>query len=190
MATVNDDKTFDVDGGVGPCGQLSPKVFSGSGVPTGSAQEGSIYLQANGDQWIYKLSPNGWVKESIGDITQAEGFISNGTEQTTSDGWVSKSGFPWTTIGTKTAGQFSIRWFAQVGQTKTNRNFGFRVLWRPTGGTFEVLGEVQLTVNRDGDVIMQSGFKNVTLPSDNDRRSTWTNYSGAIIYLGKCVHRN
>lgn len=163
----NDEKSFDVDNGFGPFGPDAPKVHTGSEVPTFPSKEGSVYFRENGEKYKYKLTPSvGWVLESLGDITEAEGFVSNARETTTSDGWVSKSGFPWTTANTKTAGQFSIRWFAQVGQTKTNRNFGLRIRWRPAGGIFADLAEVNLTVNRDGDVVMQSGFKEVTLATD------------------------
>ena len=103
----------------------------------------------------------------MGDITQAEGFSSVAQETTTSNGWVSKSGFPATSASIKTAGQFSIRWSATVGQTKANRNFGFRVQWRPTGGVFSVISSVDLSVPRDNDAFMQSGFQEVTLPTDN-----------------------
>lgn len=115
-----------------------------------------------------ELALNRLANQTFDDVTEAEGFVSNAQETTTSDGWVSKSGFPFTTTSPKTAGKFSVRWFAEVGQTKTNRNFGFRVRWRPAGGTWADLASVQLTVNRDNDVIMQSGFKEVTLPSNGD----------------------
>lgn len=103
--------------------------------------------------------------QSVSDLTEAEGFVSNAQEMTTSDGWVSKTGFPIITINDKTSGLFSLRWFAQVGQTKASRNFGFRVLWRPLGGVWAPLAEIQATVTRDDNVFMQSGFKEVTLPT-------------------------
>lgn len=106
---------------------------------------------------------------SIGEIAQIEGFVSNNEETTTSNGWVSKSGFPWTTVGVKTAGTFSLRWFAEVGQTKATRNFGFRVRWRPAGGSWSILSELPLlTVSRDNNKFQQSGFKQITLPVDNN----------------------
>lgn len=105
---------------------------------------------------------------SVGDLTEAEGFTSFGQETTNSTGWVSKSGFPVTSAQVKTAGEFSLRWSAEVGQTKTNRNFGFRTRWRPSGGTWEDMGTVNLSVNRDGDVMMQAGFREVTLPTNNN----------------------
>lgn len=166
MGIINDSKTHDVDYGLGPNGPDAPKVYSGTGPPIGAAQEGSFYIQDNGNIWKY-LSGS-WAKESFDDITEAEGFVSNGTEQTASDGWVSKTGFPWTTTETKTAGKFSLRWFMEVGQTKATRNFGYRVLWRPTGGAWTILSEISsATVAKDGNKGQQSGFKEITLPTDN-----------------------
>jgi len=104
---------------------------------------------------------------TVSDLGQEEAFNSLTQETTTSNGWVSKSGFPWTTINNKTAGEFVVAWSSEVGQTKTNRNFGFRVRARPTGGTWVTLGEVELSVNRDDDLFMQSGFQEITLPTDN-----------------------
>lgn len=104
---------------------------------------------------------------SVTDLTQAEGFTDSAQENTSSDDWVSKTNFPIVTVNEKTAGKFSLRWSANVGQTKNGRNFGFRVLWRPTGGVFAVLSSVQLSVSNDGSVLMQSGFKEVDLLADS-----------------------
>lgn len=105
---------------------------------------------------------------SVSDLTEAEGFTSNTLEQTASDGWVSKTNFPWLTTEIKTSGLFSLRWFMEVGQTKATRNFGFRVLWRIEGGVWAVLSEIaSSTVSRDGNTIMQSGFKEVSVLADS-----------------------
>jgi len=104
---------------------------------------------------------------TVADLGQEEAFNSLSQETTTSNGWVSKSSFPITTEFTKTAGQFVVQWSAEVGQTKTNRNFGFRVLAAPTGSPLVELGNVELTVNRDNDLIMQSGFQEIIVPTDN-----------------------
>ena len=103
---------------------------------------------------------------SVSDLTEAEGHTREEQESTTSNGWVSMTTFPFLTTLSKTAGKFSIRWSANVGQSKTNRNFGFRARWRPEAGTWVVLSEIETSVNRDGDLIMQGGFKEVTLASN------------------------
>lgn len=103
--------------------------------------------------------------QTQGDLTEAESFNSVNTETTTSNGWVSKSGFPYVT-GIKTAGKFEVRWFAEVGQTRRNRNFGFRCRAAPSVSALVVLSSVELTLPRNNNVIMQSGFQEIELPSD------------------------
>lgn len=104
---------------------------------------------------------------SINDLTEAEGVTSIAQETTTSNGWVSKTGYPFLTSLSKTAGQFSIRWSSEVGQTTKNRNYGLRTRWRPEGGTWVVLGEVELSNARNNNFLMQSGFKQVILATNS-----------------------
>ena len=102
--------------------------------------------------------------QSIGDIAEIENFTSTVRETTTSDGWVSKAGFPWTS-GPKTAGVFSVRWFYEVGQTKASRNFGYRTLI--TSPTADTLSEIAIaSVRSDNDLIQQSGFQDYALLAD------------------------
>lgn len=104
---------------------------------------------------------------SITDLTEAEGKTQNALDTTTSNGWVSRAGFPFLTTGVKTAGKFSIRWSTEVGQTTKNRNYGLLVRWRPEGGAWTTLSSVELANSRDNNFIMQGGFKEVTLPTDS-----------------------
>lgn len=167
--TNNNDRTEDFDAGIGPSGPDAPKVFTGSGTPTFTANEGSRFLCDDGTVFIYKVPPTvplaGWFLESIDDITEAESFMDSPEEQTTSDGWVSKNNFPFLTENTKTAGKFSIRWSMEVGQTKSDKLFGYRVRWREEGGTWSDLTSIITTVLNNDDIFLQGGFAQVTLPS-------------------------
>ena len=105
---------------------------------------------------------------SVQDIAEIEGFVSNNTETTTSNNWVSKTGFPWTSASVKSSGIWSLRWFAEVGQTKEGRLFGFRIRWRATGDDWSILSEIpEAAVSIDDGLIQQSGFKEVALAADN-----------------------
>lgn len=164
----DNSKTFDVENGVGPSGEDHPKIFTGSEIPSFVANEGSVYFRDNAEKWIYKLTPTaGWVKESLADITEAEGFMDSPEEQTTADGWVSKNNFPFLTANTKTAGLFSLRWSMEVGQTKSDKVFGYRVRWRAEGGAWSDLTSIITTVMNNNDVSLQGGFADVQLPSDS-----------------------
>ena len=102
--------------------------------------------------------------QSVADIAEIESFESTPQETTTSNGWVSKSGFPWTSAS-KTAGIFSVRWFYEVGQTKASRNFGYRTLL--TAPTSETLSEIPVAgISNDNQRFMQSGFQEYELLSD------------------------
>jgi len=172
MSLSDNNRTFDIEYGLGPNGSDLPKLFSGVAIPTFAATEGSRYFQENGDLWKYKVPPEvpsaTWVKESIGDITEAENFLDSPQETSTADGWVSKSNYPFLTSGIKTSGSFSIRWSIVVGQTKAGKNFGYRVRWRVEGGTWASLLEIdQASINSANDVFLQGGFSEVILPSDS-----------------------
>lgn len=165
----DNDRTEDFYSGIGPNGPDEPKVFTGAEIPTFIANEGSRYFSTNGTFWKYKVPPEvplaTWVKESLSDITEAEAFTSEAEDQTASDLWVSKTGFPFLTEGVKTAGQFSVRWSIEVGQTKANKTFSFRVRWRAEGGTWVDLTSLSTTISTPGDTYLQGGFKEVVLPS-------------------------
>ena len=172
MAHSDNNRTFDVEYGLGPNGSDHPKLFSGTENPNFVANEGSVYLQNNGNLWKYKVPPEVpvaiWAKESIGDITEAEGFTDLPQETSTANGWVSKNNYPFLTSNTKTTGTFSIRWSIVAGQTKAGKNFGYRVRWRVEGGTWASLLEIdQASINSANDVFLQGGFSEVVLLADN-----------------------
>lgn len=100
---------------------------------------------------------------SVADLTEAETASQGVQDSTTSNGWVSRSGFPFLTAGVKTAGTFSLRWSTEIGQTTKNRNYGLLIRWRPEGGIWATLSSVELSNSRNNDFITQSGFKEVVL---------------------------
>lgn len=169
----NDAKTFDleVDSGIGPSGPDAPKLFTGDEIPVVVTNKGSRFFHADGSIWKYKVFPDvpvdGWVKESLTDLTEAEAFMDSPEEQTASDGWVSKNGFPYLTIDPKTAGTISIRWSMEVGQSKANKVFGYRVRWRPEGGTWADLVSLTTSVGTPNDIFLQGGFADVELLTDD-----------------------
>ena len=54
-------------------------------------------------------------------LTEFEAFTSDSEESTTSNLFVVKSGFPYTT-GPKTAGEYVVDFTAQIGQSNANKN--------------------------------------------------------------------
>lgn len=122
---------------------------------------------------------------SVADLTEAEGDTQNASDSTTSNGWVSRSGFPFLTTDTKTAGLFSIRWSTEVGQSTKNRNYGLLIRWRVEGGTWETLSSVELSNSRNNNYLMQGGFKEVTVATDSkievDMQFGQTNNGGTAL---------
>jgi len=101
-------------------------------------------------------------------LTEFEAFSSDSEETTTSNGWITKSGYPYTT-DTKSAGDYVIDHTAQVGQTDKEKTVGHRVQWREgTSGTWIDLIDIRDAVSTDDAFQVRTGFNIVTLSSDTD----------------------
>ena len=103
---------------------------------------------------------------SIGLSATFEAFESVGIQSTTSNGWITKSGYPYTTT-TKTAGDYVIDYSAQIGQSDKEKVVGYQVQWRPgTTGTWLELVDVRDGLSIDDGYQLRTGFDIITLPSD------------------------
>lgn len=99
-------------------------------------------------------------------LTEFEAFESEAEETTTSNGWVTKSGYPYTTV-TKTAGFYIIDHTAQVGQSDKEKQISHRVQWREgTSGTWQTLLEIDDAVGTDDAFQVRTGFNLVELTAD------------------------
>lgn len=99
-------------------------------------------------------------------LTEFEAFASAGLESTTSNGWVTKTGYPFTTV-TKTAGFYIIDHTVQCGQSDKEKNIGHRVQWRQgTSGTWIDLLDIRDAVGVDNAFQVRTGFNVVELTSD------------------------
>lgn len=102
---------------------------------------------------------------TIDTLTEFEAFASPGLQTTTSDGWVTKTGYPYTTT-TKTPGDYIVNYTAQISNNSNNSEIGFRAQFRlGTTGTWIDLVSIIRQVTRKGDVILASGFSVITVPS-------------------------
>lgn len=101
-------------------------------------------------------------------LTEFEAYASDNTQSTTSNGWVTKAGYPYTTE-VKTAGQYVIDFTAEVGQTDKEKQVGFRVQWRQgTSGSWVKLSDTRNGVSTDDEYALRTGFRLVTLPIDTE----------------------
>jgi hypothetical protein len=103
---------------------------------------------------------------SIDALTEFEAFESDAEESTTSNRWVTKSGYPYTTI-TKSAGDYVINFTAQVGQSDKEKTVGSRVQFRlGTSGTWITIKDIRDAVSTDDAFQLRTGFFIITLPVD------------------------
>lgn len=99
-------------------------------------------------------------------FTEFEAFGSATQQNTTSNGWVTKSGYPYTTTP-KTAGQYILDYTAQVGQSDKEKQVGFRVQYRlGTSGTWLTIADIRDAVSTDDAFQFRTSFELITLPSD------------------------
>ena len=103
---------------------------------------------------------------SIDALTEFEAFESPGREATTSNGWVTKSGYPYTSVE-KSAGFFVIDHTALVGNSDKEKQTGHRVQWRQgTSGSWITLVDIRNAVSVDGGTALRSGFNIIELTAD------------------------
>lgn len=99
-------------------------------------------------------------------LTEFEAFESASQQSTTSNGWVTKSGYPYTT-DVKTAGTYVIDHTAQVGQSDKEKTVGHRVQYREgTSGTWITLIDIRDALSTDGAFQVRTGFNLLTLTTD------------------------
>lgn len=112
---------------------------------------------------------------NLADITQLEEFSSDASESTTSNGWITKSGFPFMSANIKTAGEFEVAWSSEVGQSTKQKAVGSEFAWREEGGTWDVLSDIRAGVATANEYQLRSGFRKVSLAADAkiELRAQW-----------------
>ena len=104
-------------------------------------------------------------QDQILGLAEFEAFSEDPVQFTTSDGWVTRTNYPYTTA-TKTAGDYIINHSSQVGMDFKERNVGHRVRWRPgTSGTWIDLVEINNAVTRPDAFALRTGFNLINLAS-------------------------
>jgi hypothetical protein len=101
-------------------------------------------------------------------LTEYEAYSSPGLESTTDNGWVIKSGYPFTSE-VKSAGRFMIDFTGLVGQSNANRDVGFRVEYREgtTGAWIELFSTLSKFPQANGQLTITS-FREITLATDTE----------------------
>lgn len=116
-------------------------------------------------------------------LTEFESFSSPAPQSTTSNGWVTKSGYPFTTTN-KTSGTYVVDFTATLSQNSNNSEAGYRIQYRiGTTGTWIDLFSIIIVFARAGTIPPITSFREVTLPSDGvfQLRVQWgqTNQGGS-----------
>lgn len=103
---------------------------------------------------------------AIDSLTEFESFSSPATQTTTSNGWVTKAGYPYTSQE-KPAGRYIIDFTAEVSNNSNNSEVGVRIQWRQgTSGTWITLKSIQTEIPRGGTVFLFTAFEEITLNTD------------------------
>ena len=97
---------------------------------------------------------------------QFDAFTSVALESTTSNSWVTKATYPYTSP-VKPAATYMLSHSAIVGQSDKEKEVSHRVQWRQgTSGTWITLVSVKEAVSVDDGAQMRTGFSPITLTSD------------------------
>ena len=92
-----------------------------------------------------------------------EAFNDDSTQSTTSNSWVTKSNFPYTS-STLAAGDYIIDFTAELGQSDKEKDVGYRVQWREgTSGTWLNLTSIINGLSVDDGYELRTGFRIVTV---------------------------
>ena len=101
-------------------------------------------------------------------LTEFEAFSDDAEESTTSNGWVTKNNFPYTT-SVKSAGDYVVDFSAQIGQSDKEKTVGFRVQWREgTSGSWTTLADARNGLGADDGTELRTAFRVITLSSDTE----------------------
>lgn len=110
---------------------------------------------------------------SIDALTEFEAFSDDSTQSTTSNGWVTKNNYPYTSVE-KSAGNYVIDFSAEIGQSDKEKAVGSRVQWRiGTSGTWLTLTDIRNGLSADDQYELRTGFRLVTVPTDSVIQIRW-----------------
>lgn len=145
-----------------------------------SPEADSVPFDAGSSEWS-NLSP---VPEDVGDtlrridelidnidistLTEFEGFTSAGEESTTSNAWVTKSGYPVST-DPKSVGTFKVDFTIQASNSDKEKQIGTRFQYRLNGsGSWITLGESRNAVSVDDEFQPRTYFVALDIPVEDD----------------------
>ena len=99
---------------------------------------------------------------------QFDAYSDTTAQSTTSNGWVTKSGYPYT-APVKPAGTYMLTHSAEIGQSDKEKVVGSRVQWRQgTSGTWITLSDIREAVSVDDGAQLRTGFSPIELTSDTN----------------------
>lgn len=104
----------------------------------------------------------------IGDATSFELYSSDGSQNTTSNGWVTKTGYPYTT-SIKEPALYILDYSCNTTNSNKQKAVGTRVQYREgTSGTWITLGgsDIRNGVSVDGEWQLRTGFNDITLTTE------------------------
>lgn len=100
-------------------------------------------------------------------LTEFEAYTSDTLESTTSNNWVTKTGYPYIT-SVKTAGIYVVDFTAEVGQSNANKQVGYRIQWRKVGETvWNDLSETYLQFPQANGYFFVTSFRRLDLDVDS-----------------------
>lgn len=103
----------------------------------------------------------------VDSFNEHEDFESETSESTTSDVYITKTGFPWTTA-TKTAGRYKISYYAEIDNSQKQKTMGCRVSYQLNGaGGYTIIGLNTDGSAENGGILAFSGFKEINLAVDS-----------------------
>ena len=104
----------------------------------------------------------------IAAVTEFEAFNDDTQESTTSNGYVTKNNYPYTTAE-KSAGDYVINYTALIGQSDKEKLVGFRAQYREgIAGGWTTLADARNGLGSDDGTELRTGFNVITLASDTE----------------------
>lgn len=106
-----------------------------------------------------------WGIPDISTLTEFEAFASTSTQSTTSNGWVTKNDYPYTSIE-KTPGVYVIDYTALVTNSDKQKAVGLRVQWREDSGAWQTIHDTRNGVASDDEYDVRTSFALITVTTD------------------------
>lgn len=112
---------------------------------------------------------------AIDDLTEFEIFSSDSIESTTSDLWITKTGYPYTTT-LKTTGTYILDYSCNMTNSLKQKGTGTRVQYRELGDVDWITiqgSELLGGVNVSNEYILRTGFHEIEVTADVELEIRW-----------------